>query len=179
MHPATTFVIDRSPAQERKSKRGTILICALQGITVLLVATSASLSLAHSSYPWMVWLQFTGMTLMLMGIAMQLSEHLTMANMRNLRLVMTPQGVTYTSSAGTFSAPWTAVKKTKFRGHPGGIGSTAPHVVVHVPGWNGPVSGFPLFNRLLLHLTDTGVDSNQIATAVHHLSGGTRQTVVF
>ncbi len=178
MHPATTFVIDRSPAQLRKSKRDTILVCTLQGIAILLLATPASISLVNSDYPWMVSTQFIGVTIVLVAAATQIWVHLTAARMRGLRLVMTPQGVTYTSSAGTFSAPWSAVKKVKLGGRPGGIGAATPHVVVHVPGWGGPVSGLPLLNRLPLHLTDTGVDANQIAAAVHHLSGGTRRAVV-
>ncbi|MDR7300486.1 hypothetical protein [Haloactinomyces albus] len=178
MQPATAFVIDRSPIQERQSRRGTITLCTTQGVNALLFATLASYTLATSDGSfsnWIAGLQFIVVVCAATAIATQLWTRSVLRTMRGLRLVMTPQGVTYTSAAGTFSAPWSAVKKVKVGGRPNGFGAFTPRLTVHVPNWGGPVGRFIMFDRLTIHLTGTGIDANQVAHAIHVLSNGTRR----
>lgn len=66
-------------------------------------------------------------------------------DLRGLNVSIAPGGITYTCAAGSFAAPWTAVR---------GV------VYTHAP------------CRLRMPLRGCGADRVTIAAAVHHASGG-------
>ncbi|SFS99646.1 PH domain-containing protein [Saccharopolyspora flava] len=87
------------------------------------------------------------------------------AAMSGLQLVFTPGGVTYMSDSGTFTAPWTAVKRVRLR--------RGQWLSVRVPRWGGPISGFGLAGELIMPLHDTGLSWHDIRGAVTYISNGT------
>ncbi|WP_344684810.1 PH domain-containing protein [Saccharopolyspora taberi] len=96
--------------------------------------------------------------------------------MRNLQLALTPKGVAYRSSAGTFFAPWSDVRQVRLRMHHGN-----PFVVVDAVDWGGPAAEVGRLNwigrvgRLALPLNGSGVQPSQVWQAVYRLSGGAVQ----
>ncbi|MEB3366351.1 hypothetical protein [Saccharopolyspora mangrovi] len=101
--------------------------------------------------------------------ALLLGHHLRVyrvhAAMRGLQLVFAPGGVTYISDAGTFTAPWSAVKRVRLR--------RGRWLSVRVPHWGGPIGGSGLAGDLIIPLADTGLSWHDIRGAVTHISNGT------
>lgn len=84
--------------------------------------------------------------------------------MRNLRLVFSADGITYASDAGTFTAPWTAVKRIAWRYR---------YFRVRLPYWGGPISTSGMFGELVMPLEDTGLTWENIRQAAAYFSNGT------
>ncbi|MEV4734289.1 hypothetical protein [Saccharopolyspora sp. NPDC049426] len=98
-------------------------------------------------------------------LAVYLRVYRVHAAMRGLQLIFTPSGVTYTSDAGTFTAPWSAVTRVRLR--------RGRWISVRVPHWGGPISGFGLAGELIMPLADTGLSWHDIRGAVTCISQGT------
>ncbi|TWG07666.1 PH domain-containing protein [Saccharopolyspora dendranthemae] len=100
-----------------------------------------------------------------LGLGLYLRMYRVHAAMRGLQLVLAPAGVTYVSEAGTFTAPWAAVKRVRLR--------RGRWISVRVPHWGGPISSFGLAGELIMPLQDTGLSWHDIHGAVTYISNGT------
>ena len=173
------LVITRSPQEERRIQRYALVGILSQLFTSVACGAMAIMwiSVENLGIP----LSFSIVPLLAAGLGtygMWTQIRLRGLNraMRNLRLAVTPKGVAYQSSAGTFFAPWSAVRQVRLRSHLG-----APFVVVDALDWGGPAAEVGRLNwigrtgRLALPLSGSGVDPGQVWQAVYYLSDGAVQ----
>lgn len=164
VHPAPpALVIPRSrQAQSRQLRRLRIAI-VFQSIAVgvqLVAAVVLTLVVAAAGAIFFVTAVLYALIL---GLYVRIySVH---AAMRNLRLVFSADGVAYASDAGTFAAPWTAVKRISSR--------RGRYVRVRVPRWTGPIGSFGMFGELVVPFDDTGLTWHDIRQAAACFSNGT------
>lgn len=179
---STRIVLARGAEHEHRSLRRTgIAVIArtvqLGLVPVCVAITARTLSLS-STVPGPAFV-FGG--LMLIGAVVTfyswwwgIRRHRANRRLRNLQLVLTPEGVSYESDAGTFAVPWTAVRSMVTRGPIDGIGRRRPFVIVEAIGWGGPVAELGKSPRISVSLKESGMTPHDIRVAVHHLSGGSR-----
>lgn len=167
MHPvpppaATTFVIARTPhAHQRELRRMRFTVIA-QAVALVVELVAAAVLTALGSISGLVYVLLALLFAVCLGVYLRVYR--AHAAMRDLRLIFAPGGVTYTSEAGTFTAPWTGVKRVRLR--------RGRWLSVRVPHWNGPVGGFGLAGELTMPLADTGLSWDDIRWAVTHFSNG-------
>lgn len=98
------------------------------------------------------------------GLALYVSVYSVHKAMGNLRLIFSADGVTYASDAGTFTAPWTAVKRIGIR--------RGRYLRVRAPRWGGPISGFCMFSELIIRLDETSPAWHHIRQSAAYFSNG-------
>lgn len=130
-------------------------------VVIELVAGSALTALGSISG----FVYFPLALLFSLGLGFYLHVYRVHAAMRGLRLVFAPDGVTYVSDAGAFTAPWAAVKRVRLR--------RGRWISVRVSHWGGPIGGFGLAGELIMPLGDTGLSWHDIRGAVTCISNGT------
>jgi hypothetical protein len=160
----TDFVLWRDPMAHRSVLRRLGFVMAIQtfGVCVQLIASVVLFWLIAVAGVIMLCVALSSIGVLVMYLRMYISHRA----MRNLRLIFSVGGVTYTSDAGTFTAAWSAVARVTTRrgGH---------YLSVRVRRWGGPVSGFGLFGELVMSLAGTGIPLPAIRDAVRYLSNGT------
>ncbi|QUH00753.1 PH domain-containing protein [Saccharopolyspora erythraea] len=180
MPPHTDMlVITRSAAEERRVQRSSL-------ISIMCLLLSSALC-ATLTVGWLIGtiVGIPGLFAFLPLLASVLGLYVTWTEirmrrlnraMRNLQLALTSKGVAYRSCAGTFFAPWSAVREIRFRRHLG-----TAFVVVDALDWGGPAAEVGRLNRLgrvgrlALPLPGSGVDTGQVWRSVYYLSDGAVQ----
>lgn len=175
MEPAPPpLVISRSAEQERRIQR--------DGLIVALTQAAAALLCLGLALAWYLSPQAVGMlprefvvvpvfaaACSLGALSVQVRWRQLNGRLRNLRLTLAREGVSYCSAAGTYTAPWSAVRQVRIHDR----GSATPYVVVDVIGWGGPVCrGMNKVGRLAVSLGDSGVGAPELRRAVHLFSQG-------
>lgn len=170
------LVIDRAPEQERRIQRDGLIIIISQacnvvlclGITYLLLQQRIlNFNRAYATLP----LVAAGVGLYAMYV--QIRWRRINRRMRNLSLRLAPEGVTYTSDAGTFSAPWSAVRRIRLQERR----LSADHLIVDVTDWGGPISEGGRVCRLALAIDHCDLDELHIKRSIHQFSGGSVMAV--
>jgi len=170
MHPASrVLVISRSAQQERSIQRDGMLVVLTQFGNAVACAAAAVLWWSWAAGParWLVLIPISAALYSCYVARAQLRWRRMNREMFNLQLALTTLGVTYASAAGTYSAPWTAVRQVRLRSH-----RHSPYLVIDVDGWGGPLARAGGVERLALTLVGTGVEPREVSRAVHQLSSG-------
>lgn len=170
MHPASrVLVISRTAQQERSIQRDGMLVVLTQIGNTALCAAAAVLWWSWAAGPsrWLVLVPVSAALCSCYVARAQLRWRQMNRDMLHLQLALTGMGVTYASAAGTYSAPWTAVRQVRLRSH-----RRAPYLVIDVAGWGGPLARCGGVERLALTLVGTGVQPREVSRAVHQLSSG-------
>ncbi|MCA1189316.1 MULTISPECIES: PH domain-containing protein [unclassified Saccharopolyspora] len=171
MHPASrVLVISRSAQQERSIQRDGLLVVLTQIANAVMCSGAAVLWWTWTPGPsrWLVAVPVVAVACSCYVARAQLRWRRINRDMFHLQVALTDAGVTYASAAGTYSAPWSAVRQVRLRTHR----ARSPYVVIDVDGWGGPLSECGGTDRLALTLTGTGLRPREVSRAVHQLSGG-------
>lgn len=171
MHPASrVLVISRSTQQERSIQRDGLLVVLTQIANAVACAAAGMLwwSWTGGASRWLVLIPVTAAAYSCYVARAQLRWRRINRDMLNLQLALTDLGVTYASAAGTYSAPWSAVRQVRLRSHRAG----SPYLVIDVDGWGGPLGECSGADRLALTLHGTGLRPREVSRAVHQLSSG-------
>jgi hypothetical protein len=157
-------MLNRDLRAQRDTLRRLGFVVALQAFVVCawLVLTILEFSLSALSGVTFLWVPVLSVGVLVMYVRIYLVHRA----LRNLRIVLSFEGVTYASDVGTFTAPWPAVRKVRTR-------RGGRYFSVRARGWGGPVSGFGLFGELVVRLGGAGVAPSEIQGALWYFSNGT------
>lgn len=165
-------------ARDARQQRATVFRYALNTLLQVLAMACMGLSLAAYLLPAgpvlpgpFVALPTLVICLNLVVILDMTRFALTHRKMAELRLIATPEGVSYTSGAGTYSAAWSQVQKVTVYTS----GRFSPGVMVTVTKWGGPLPGYGRTSQLYLGLTSTGLTTEAVGYGMRYFSGGTVQ----
>jgi hypothetical protein len=175
--PADALILKRAETMERRARRALNLVVWLETGVVVVTALGAAfmLALAFSLDAAFAWAA-AGFAVVAAVNAYSLRGHLRWRNaerqLRGLQVWIAPQGVTYTTTAGNFSAPWSAVRRVALAGRQGGLNRTAAALFVDADGWGGPLSVFGQVCSVRIPLEGAGIDPAVVANTVQRFSDG-------
>lgn len=180
--PPAALLFRRSPDREERQRRLSKFGAVLPGTALALIAVAVALSIAEAVISGRGFESVGAEVALPCGMApaalISIQYWRIERRLAGLELSITEEGVTYRSVAGTFPAPWSAVRRMAVYGRPkwhglGGFGAGSDFLLVQARDWSGPVT--MLAHRTATHrmpLDDTGLDALAIARAVRHLSHG-------
>jgi hypothetical protein len=169
------LVVRRSAAQERRIQRDAVIVIITQSFNALMCLTIAFVLLRYETGfvpSWSAVVPLIATCFSVHAIRSQQRWRRVNREMGNLQLALSQVGVTYASQAGTYSAPWSAVRQIRIRRRPDSTGRLAQYLIVDVIDWGGPVGRVGKVDRLALSLKDSEVDVPQVRRAVHYFSSG-------
>lgn len=165
------LIINRSVEQERRIQRDGLIVIISQACNVALCLGIAYFLTQQKQLPFHPG--YTSLPALAASVGIyamygQLRWRKINRQMCNLQLMLARNGVTYSSDAGRYSAPWSAVRRIRLQGS---RLSTA-NLIVDVTDWGGPIGGVGRVCRLTIPVDNCGVDELHLKRMIHQLSGG-------